>query len=167
MVLWAGAPRCALDKITTEAIAKTITKNGNDQRSKMCTKLWPKKATAICSTTMITRQSALLQPSSALSAKAPLTLFTANQPTPATSELIPAGRMLPRKPKPSRDRTIWGTPYNGPRAARKPMDTDPSPVPSTIASVVIQNERPKNQTPMIPTKMVANSMFGETQVQNC
>jgi hypothetical protein len=33
--------------------------------------------------------------------------------------------------------------------------------------VAIQNDWPKNQTPMMPTKMVANSMFGDTQVQNC
>src|SRR5262249_9553772 len=150
-----------------EAITKTTTKNGNDQRSKMCTKLCPKNATAICNTTMIARHSALGQPSSALSANAPLTLLTANQPTPATSALTPAGKMLPRKPNPIRDNTICGTPYNGPRAARKPIDTEPSALPSTIASVAIQNDRPKNQTPMTPTKMVANSMFGDTHVQNC
>ena len=107
------------------------------------------------------------QPSSALSANAPLTLLTANQPTPATSELMPAGRMLPRKPKPIRDSTICGTPNSGPRAARKPIDSEPSPLPSTMASAAIQNDWPKNQTPMMPTKMVANSMFGDTQVQNC
>ena len=33
---------------------------------------------------------------SALSASAPLTLFTANQPMPATRALIPAGMMLPQ-----------------------------------------------------------------------
>ena len=154
-------------KITTEAIAKTTTRNGNDQRSKTCTRLWPKNATAICSTTMISRHSALGQRSSALSANAPLTLLTANQPTPATSELTPAGKMLPRNPNPIRDSTICGTPYNGPRAARNPIDTDPTALPSTIANAAIQNDRPKNQTPMTPTKMVANSMFGETQVQNC
>jgi hypothetical protein len=36
-----------------------------------------------------------------------------------------------------------------------------------IASVAIQNDWPKNQIPMTPTKIVANSMFGDTQVQNC
>ena len=48
-----------------------------------------------------------------------------------------------------------------------PIDSEPSALPSTIASVAIQNDWPKNQTPMMPTKMVANSMFGDTQVQNC
>ena len=76
----------------------------------MCTKLCPKNATAICATTMMSRQILVFQLSSAFSAKAPLTLLTANQPTPATSELMPAGRMLPRKPNPSRDSTICGTP---------------------------------------------------------
>ena len=33
---------------------------------------------------------------SVFSASAPLTLLTANQPMPATTELIPAGRMLPQ-----------------------------------------------------------------------
>ncbi len=47
------------------------------------------------------------------------------------------------------------------------MDSEPSAEPSTIASVAIQNDWPKNQTPMMPTKIVANSMFGDTQVQNC
>ena len=75
--------------------------------------------------------------------------------------------MLPRKPKPIRDSTICGTPNSGPRAARKPIDSEPSAEPSTIASVAIQNDWPKNQTPMMPTKIVANSMFGDTQVQNC
>src|SRR5258708_27997136 len=116
---------------------------------------------------MISRQTFEFQPSSALSATAQLTLFTANQPIPATTALMPAGRMLPRNPNPILDSTICGTPNNGPRAARKPMDSDPRAVPSTIESVASQNERPKNQTPMMPTKIVANSMFGDTQVQNC
>ena len=156
-----------MDKITTEAMRKTTTRNGNAQRSNMCTRLWPKNATAICSTTMMSRQSFEFQPSSAFSANAPLTLLTANQPMPATTELMPAGRMLPRKPKPIRDSTICGTPNSGPRAASAPIDSEPSAVPSTIASVAIQNDWPKNQTPMMPTKIVANSMFGDTQVQNC
>ena len=47
------------------------------------------------------------------------------------------------------------------------MEIEPSAVPSTMASAAIQNDWPKNQTPMTPTKIVANSMLGETQVQNC
>src|SRR5215469_14353593 len=42
----------------------------------------------------------------------------------------------------------------------------PSAVPMTIARNVAQKERPKNTTPMKPTKTVANSMFGEVHVQN-
>ncbi len=45
---------------------------------------------------MITRQIFVFQLSSAFSANAPLTLLTANQPTPATRALTPAGRMFPR-----------------------------------------------------------------------
>ena len=90
------APGCALDTITTEAMANTTTRNGNATRSNMCTRLWPKKATATCSSTMISRQIFAFQPSSAFSANAPLTLLTANQPMPATTALRPAGRMLPR-----------------------------------------------------------------------
>src|ERR1039457_6275422 len=70
--------------MTTEAIRKTTTRNGKATRSNMCTRLCPKKATAICSTTMISRQILLFQPSRAFSANAPLTLLTANQPIPAT-----------------------------------------------------------------------------------
>src|SRR6266567_2950910 len=153
--------------MTTEAIRKTTTRNGNATRSNMCTRLCPKNATAICSTTIISRQILLFQPSSAFSANAPLTLLTANQPMPATIELIPAGRMLPRNPNPILDSTICGTPNSGPRAASTAIDSEPSAVPSTTASAAAQNDRPKNQTPMMPTKMVANSMLGDTQVQNC
>jgi hypothetical protein len=163
----ACVPGCDLDRITTDAIAKMTTRTGNAQRSNACTRLWPKNATASSTTTMITRQSFVFQWNSAFSAKAPLRLLTANQPTPATIALMPAGRMLPRKPKPIRDSSICGTPNSGPRAASAPIDTEPSAVPSTIASEAIQNDRPKNQTPMMPTKMVANSMFGDTHVQNC
>ncbi len=163
----ACADGCDLDKITTEAIAKMTTSSGKATRSNACTRLCPKNATASWTITMITRQILEFQPSSALSANAPLTLLTANQPTPATSALMPAGRTLPRKPKPIRDSTICGTPNSGPRADRKPIDSEPSALPSTIARVAIQNDWPKNQTPMTPTKTVANSMFGDTQVQNC
>ena len=47
-----------------------------------------------------------------------------------------------------------------------PWVIEPSAVPSTIARNVAQKLRPKNTTPMKPTKTVANSMFGEVQVQN-
>jgi hypothetical protein len=43
---------------------------------------------------------------------------------------------------------------------------EPIPVPSTIASRACQKLRPKNATPMTPTNTVANSKFGEVQVQN-
>ncbi len=102
---------------------------------------------------------------SAFSASAPLTLFTANQPIPATRALIPAGSMLPQYPKPRRLSTICGTPYCGPLVDRMPWVTEPSRVPSTTARKVCQKLRPKNTTPMKPTKTVANSMFGEVQVQ--
>ena len=36
----------------------------------------------------------------------------------------------------------------------------------TIAATACQNVRPKNSTAMTPTKIVANSMFGDTHVQN-
>ncbi len=41
-----GAPGCALDSTTTEAIRKMIARTGNAYRSKMCTRLWPKNAIA-------------------------------------------------------------------------------------------------------------------------
>ena len=46
------------------------------------------------------------------------------------------------------------------------MLTEPSAVPITSASVACQKFRPKNATPMTPTNPVANSKFGEVQVQN-
>ena len=36
----------------------------------------------------------------------------------------------------------------------------------TIAATACQNVSPKNSTEMTPTKIVANSMFGDTHVQN-
>ena len=44
--------------------------------------------------------------------------------------------------------------------------TEPSAVPTSSASAACQKFRPKNATPMTPTKTVANSKFGEVQVQN-
>ena len=45
-----------------------------------------------------------------VSAKAPLTLLTANQPTPAITDISAAGNRFPRYPKAARPRTICGTP---------------------------------------------------------
>ena len=44
--------------------------------------------------------------------------------------------------------------------------TEPSPVPTTMASSACQKFSPKNATPITPTNTVANSKFGEVQVQN-
>ncbi len=57
--------------------------------------------------TTSTRHRYLFSPVSAARASPPLTLFTANQPIPAVSELSPAGRKFPRKPKPLLLSTIW------------------------------------------------------------
>ena len=73
-----------------------ITSTGKAYRSKTWIRLWPRNATASCTTTTISRQSTSGMWVSAFSASAPLTLFTANQPMPATTELIPAGRALPQ-----------------------------------------------------------------------
>jgi len=43
--------------------------------------------------------------------------------------------------------------------------TPPMALPSTSASAASQKPRPKPATPSTPTKIVANSMFGELQVQ--
>ena len=45
---------------------------------------------------MISRQSTCGRWVSTFSAKAPLTLFTANQPIPAVTEFSPAGSALPQ-----------------------------------------------------------------------
>jgi hypothetical protein len=47
---------------------------------------------------------------SELSASAPLTLLTANQPMPAMTAFSPAGSALPHQPKEIRESTICGTP---------------------------------------------------------
>ena len=49
-----------------------------------------------------------------LRASAPLTLFTANHPMPAMTELSRAGMMLPTKPNALRAATICGSPVLGP-----------------------------------------------------
>jgi hypothetical protein len=52
-------------------------------------------ATTTCTTTMISRHPTFGQWVSTFSANAPLTLFTAKQPMPATSAFSPAGSALP------------------------------------------------------------------------
>jgi hypothetical protein len=46
-----------------------------------------------------------------------------------------------------------------------PWAMPPSALPSTIASTDCQKLRPNAATARMPTKMVANSMFGDVQVQ--
>ena len=70
--------------------------SGNAYRSNACTRLCPKNAITICATTMMTRHSHLGRWVSVFSANVPLTLFTANQPTPAVIEFSPAGSALPQ-----------------------------------------------------------------------
>ncbi len=82
--------------MTPAAIRKMTVRTGKAYRSNTCTRLCPKKATATCSTTMMTRQAAFGRCVSALRANAPLTLFTANQPTPAVTAFSPAGSTLPQ-----------------------------------------------------------------------
>ena len=95
-IAWWAAPGWDLARIQTVAITKITASTGKAYRSKICTRLWPKKAIEICSATMMIRQRILGQPSSVLRANVPLTLFTANQPMPAVTEFSPAGRMLPQ-----------------------------------------------------------------------
>src|SRR5439155_9880401 len=100
---------------------------------------------------------------SVLSARAPDTLLTANQPMPAVTDCRPAGRMLPQKPKGIRESTICGTPYRGPRADRMPWKTEPTTVPNTREATAFQKVRPNAATDKMPTKTVANSKFGDIQ----
>ena len=94
------------------------------------------------------------------------TLFTANQPMPATIELTPAGSALPKKPNALRLITICGRPLRGPQDERVPCVALPSAVPSTIAQNACQNDSPNASVPRMPTPTVANSMFGEVQVHS-
>ena len=95
-MVWWAAPGWDLARIQTVAITKITASTGKAYRSKTCTRLWPKKAIAIWSTTMMIRQRTLGQCSSVLRANVPLTLFTANQPMPAVMEFSPAGSTLPQ-----------------------------------------------------------------------
>ncbi len=145
---------------------KMITSTGKAYRSNMWIRLWPRNATTIWTTTMISRQSTSGMWVRLFSARVPLTLFTANHPIPPVTELTPAGRALPQYPKPRRLSTICGTPKRGPWVDKRPWVMAPSPVPSTMARTVDQKLMPKAQTPRKPTKIVANSILGEViQVQ--
>ncbi len=86
-------PGCDLDSAQTQAMTKMTVRIGNANRSNTCTRLCPKNAMSSCAATTITRQSVVDRlVNSTCRASAPLTLLTANQPIPATSELMPAGR---------------------------------------------------------------------------
>ena len=99
-------------------------------------------------------------------AKVPLTLLTANQPIPAVSAFTPAGSTLPQYPKGIRDWIICGTPYRGPRELSSPCDTEPSPDPRAMASTACQKVSWNATIARTPTNTVANSRFGDVQVQN-
>lgn len=89
-------PRSASLKVHTPASRKITARAGNAYLSKAWTKLWPMKPIRISAATTRSRDGSGRSPVRVLSAKAALTLFTANQPTPATRPLAAAGRMLPR-----------------------------------------------------------------------
>ena len=120
-----------------------ITSTGKAYRSNTWIRLWPRNATTIWTTTMISRQSTSGRWVREFSASVPLTLFTANQPIPPVTELIPAGRAFPQYPKPRRLSTICGTPKRGPWVDKRPWVMAPSPVPITMARTVDQKLRPK------------------------
>ncbi len=90
------APGWPLDSIQTDAIRKMITSTGKAYRSNTWIRLWPRNATTIWTSTMISRQATSGMWVREFSASVPLTLFTANQPMPAVTELIPAGRTFPQ-----------------------------------------------------------------------
>lgn len=85
-----------MDSITTDAMRKMITSTGKAYRSNRWIRLWPRVATMSWTTTTISRQSTSGRCVSEFSASVPLTLFTANQPIPATTALIPAGSAFPQ-----------------------------------------------------------------------
>lgn len=92
----AAAPRSALLKITTVTTRNTTARTGKTNRSKACTRLWPKTANPVCATTISVSASGFGIPVSVLSANAPLTLLVANQPTPHMIDMNAAGSALPR-----------------------------------------------------------------------
>ncbi len=115
-------------------------------------------------TTTIRRDSTRGIPVSVVSANAPLTELTANQPRPAITVLSADGRMLPRLPNAVRPMTIWASPSRGPHVERMPWVRAPRAVPNTRAVIACQKPSPKNAIAITPTKMVANSRLGAVQV---
>src|SRR5216684_3134606 len=103
---------------------------------------------------------------SVTSANVPLTLLTMNQPKLAVSQLSAAGRKFPKNPKEARPSTIWGTPKRGPMVERIACVMEPMRLPSVTPKTVGQNPPPKTAIGRTPTNTVANSIFGDIQVQN-
>src|SRR5438093_10234201 len=166
----APAPKFALVKMKIVASAKTTPSRGRAQRSKTWMKLWPKVAIATCATTMMKKvtakgRSTFTRRNSACSANAPLTLLTMNQPMVPVKAFRPAGRMLPRNPNAPRLSTIMGTPNFGPHDESTQCVSDPRALPRTMARNVSAKLRPNTATPSTPPQTVANSRFGESQVQ--
>src|SRR3954453_13133407 len=128
-------------------------------------RLCPNSAIVICAAAMMSRHSTFGRCVNVLSASAPDTLLTANQPMPAVTDWRPAGRMLSQKPNDTRDCTICGIPYLGRRPDSTAWKTDPTTVPSTSDSTAYQKLSPKTATVSTPTNAVANSKFGDIQVQ--
>lgn len=145
-----AADRSASPNVQTPATRKTTASTGNAYRSKVCTKLCPMKPMTISAATTTSSEGSGRRPVSVFRANAALTLFTANQPTPATSALTPAGSALPRKPKARRPMAICGTPNRGPSSDRIPCVSAPSAVPSSRAAAACQKLRPKNSTEITP-----------------
>src|SRR3954470_15954990 len=145
---------------------KAMNSNGKANFSNTWMRLCPNNAMVICVTAMMSRHRTFGTCVNVLSASAPETLLTANQPMPAVTDCRPAGRMLPQNPNATRDCTICGTPYRGPRADSTAWKTDPTTVPSTSEATAFQKLSPKTATDSTPTNTVANSKFGDIQVQN-
>ncbi len=129
-------------------------------------RLCPKKAITTCASTTAARQPTTGSPVSADSANDPLTLLTANHPTPAISDIRAAGRALPRWPNAALLSTICGTPRSGPREDSTACTAEPRRFPTAIARHARQKPRPKPDTASTPMKTVVNSRFGEAHVQN-
>lgn len=145
-----GAPRSASLNVQTPASRNTTASAGNAYFSKAWTKLWPMKPITISAATTSNREGSGRSPVSVLSAKAALTLLTANQPTPATSAFTPAGSRFPLNPKENRPIAICGTPNLGPSSERIPCVSEPSAVPSSRAADACQKFSPKKRTEITP-----------------
>ena len=76
-------------------IAKITASTGNAHRSKACTRLCPKNASAVCTSTINNRASSGAMPNSVDNANAALMLLVANQPTPAVTDISVEGSALP------------------------------------------------------------------------